>query len=193
MGNLLHVAVDDRSGVAYAELLPDERKGACSGFMARSLDFFSSLGVAVERVMTDNGPGCRSGEFNALLDAAGARHVYTRPYSPWQNGKVERMNRTIAQEWQYGRAWESEAERADALPAFIERYNREPCTARAGPAAHVAHPRYKQPIGTQQLGYLYRLVSVLDGFGCRWFCCLSDALWRKSARALRVTKMRGVL
>lgn len=50
-----------------------------------------------------------------------ARHVYTRPYSPWKNGKVGRMNRIVAQEWQYGRAWESEAERADALPAFIER------------------------------------------------------------------------
>ena len=89
------------------------------------LRFYAGLGLTVERVMTDNGPGYRSGEFNELLAAAGVRHVYTRPYSPWQNGKVERMNRTIAQEWQYGRAWESEAGRADALPAFIERYNWE--------------------------------------------------------------------
>ncbi|MBM6867806.1 integrase core domain-containing protein [Collinsella tanakaei] len=51
------------------------------------------------------------------------RHKYTRPYSPWQNGKVERMNRTLAQEWRYGRAWASEAEMAEALPAYIERYN----------------------------------------------------------------------
>lgn len=121
----LHVAVDDFSRVAYAELLPDERKGTCAAFMRRVLRFFAGLGLAVERVMTDNGPGYRSGEFNELLATAGARHVYTRPYSPWQNGKVERMNRTIAQDWQYGRAWESEAERASALPAFIERYNWE--------------------------------------------------------------------
>ena len=121
----LHVAVDDRSRVAYAELLPDEKKGTCSAFMGRALRFYAGLGLAVERVMTDNGPAYRSGEFNALLEAAGARHIYTRPYSPWQNGKVERMNRTIAQEWQYGRAWESEAERADALSAFIEHYNWE--------------------------------------------------------------------
>lgn len=121
----LHVAIDDHSRVAYAELLPDERKGTCVAFMGRALRFYAGLGLTVERVMTDNGPAYRSGEFNELLAAAGVRHVYTRPYSPWQNGKVERMNRTIAQEWQYGRAWESEAGRADALPAFIERYNWE--------------------------------------------------------------------
>lgn len=121
----LHVAVDDFSRVAYAELLPDERKGTCSAFMARCAAFFAGLGAPVERVMTDNGPGYRSSGFNALLESLGIRHVYTRPYSPWQNGKVERMNRTLAQEWQYGRAWDSEAGRADALPAFIDRYDWE--------------------------------------------------------------------
>ena len=119
----LHVAVDDFSRVAYAELLPDERRGTCSAFMARCLAFFAGLGVRAERVMTDNGPGYRSGEFNALLESEGIRHVYTRPYSPWQNGKVERMNRTLAQEWQYGRAWDGEAGRASALPAYLEHYN----------------------------------------------------------------------
>ena len=121
----LHVAVDDFSRVAYAELLPDERKGTCAAFMGRCLRFFEGMGVRVERVMTDNGPGYRSGEFNALLESEGARHVYTRAYSPWQNGKVERMNRTLAQEWQYARAWDGEAGRASALPAFIEHYNWE--------------------------------------------------------------------
>ena len=121
----LHVAVDDFNRVAYAELLPDERKGACAAFMGRCLRFFGGMGVRVERVMTDNGPGYRSGEFNALLESEGARHVYTRAYSPWQNGKVERMNRTLAQEWQYARAWDGEAGRASALPAFIEHHNWE--------------------------------------------------------------------
>lgn len=83
--------------------------------------FFEGMGVRVERVMTDSGPGYRSGEFNALLESEGARHVYTRPFSPWQNGKVERMNRTLAREWQHGRAREGEADRAEALPAYIER------------------------------------------------------------------------
>lgn len=119
----LHVAVDDFSRAAYAELLPDERMGTCSAFMGRCLRFFEGLGVAVEQVMTDNGPGYRSREFNDLLASEGVRHIYTRPYSPWQNGKVERMNRPLAQGWQYGRAWDSEASRAEALPAYIEHYN----------------------------------------------------------------------
>ena len=119
----LHVAVDDFSRVAYAELLPDERKGTCRAFMERCLGFFEGMGVRAERVMTDNGPGYRSRDFNSLLEERRIRHVFTKPFSPWQNGKVERMNRTLAQEWQYGRAWESEAGRAAALPAFLERYN----------------------------------------------------------------------
>lgn len=119
----LHVVVDDFSRVAYAELLPDERKGTACAFLSRCLGFFGGLGVAAERVMTDNGSCYRSREFNGTLASGGVRHIYTRPYSPWQNGKVERMNRTLAQEWQYGRAWESEAGRAEALPAFIEHYN----------------------------------------------------------------------
>lgn len=90
------MAVDDRSRAAYAELLPDERKGTACGFMARALAFFEGLGVTVERVMTDNGPAYRSREFNESLDSRGIRHKYSRPFSPWQNGKVERMNRTLA-------------------------------------------------------------------------------------------------
>lgn len=119
----LHVAVDDFGRAACAELLLDERKGTCAAFMGRCLGFFEGMGVAVERVMTDNGSGYRSGELDALLEGRGIRHVCTRPFSPWQNGKVERMNRTLAQERRYGRAWEDEAGRAAALPAFLERYN----------------------------------------------------------------------
>ena len=117
------VAADDFSRVAHAELLADERKGTCSAFVARCLVFFAGLGVAVERVMTDNRPGYRSRDFNATLESRGVRHLYTRPYSPWQNGKVERMDRTLAQEWQYGRAWESEAGGAEAPPDYLEHYN----------------------------------------------------------------------
>ena len=121
----LHVAVDDRSRAAYAELLPDERKETCVAFMGRCLGFFEGMGVAVERVMTDNGPAYHSRLFNEFLSSGGVRHKYTRPYSPWQNGKVERMNQTLAREWQYVRAWESEASRADALEAFIDHYTWE--------------------------------------------------------------------
>lgn len=95
----LHAAVDDRSRAAYAELLPDERKETCVAFMGRCLGFFEGMGVAVERVMTDNGPAYHSRLFNEFLSSGGVRHKYTRPYSPWQNGKVERMNQTLAREW----------------------------------------------------------------------------------------------
>jgi transposase InsO family protein len=81
------------------------------------------LGVAVERVMTDNGTAYHSRLFNDLLDSRGIGHRHARPYGPWQNGKVERMNRTLAQEWQYARAWESEGARAEVLAPFIDRYN----------------------------------------------------------------------
>ena len=121
----LHVAVDDFSRVAYAELLPDERKGTCAAFMGRCLRFFEGMGVRVERVMTDNGSAYRSAASAGELASRGIGHKFTRPFSPWQNGKVERMNRTLAQEWQYARAWDGEAGRASALPAFIEHYNWE--------------------------------------------------------------------
>ena len=92
--------------MAYAELLPDEKKAAACAFMRRALEFFDELGVAVERVMTDNGPAYRSRDFNKLLEGRGTRHKYTRPLSPWQNGRFVRMNRTLAQEWQYARLGE---------------------------------------------------------------------------------------
>ena len=83
----LHVAVDDFSRVAYAELLPDERKGTCAAFMSRCLRFFEGMGVRVERVMTDNGPGYRSGEFNALLESEGARHLTRGPTAPGRTAR----------------------------------------------------------------------------------------------------------
>ena len=97
-----------------AELPPDERKGTCTAFMSRCLGFFEGMGVGVERVMTDDGPGYRGGKPDDLLGSKGVRHLYTRPLSPWQNGKAERVSRTIAQGWRYGRAWDSEAGRAGA-------------------------------------------------------------------------------
>ena len=103
--------------------------------------------------MTDNGPGRRSGEFDEAL-GSGVRHVYARPYSPWQDGKVERMNQTLAREWQYARARESEASRADA-PRGPRRLQLGQATQRLrGPAADVAHSRRQQRLGTQQLGPL---------------------------------------
>jgi transposase InsO family protein len=97
----LHVAVDDCSRIAYVEALADERGLSCAGFTARALAFYRQLGMTVERVMTDNGAGYRSGAFRQVLAQAGVRHLRTRPYRPQSNGKVERLNHTINQEWAY--------------------------------------------------------------------------------------------
>lgn len=99
-----HVTVDDFSRVSYAELLADERKETTRAFVAGAIAFFGGLGVRVERVMTDNGSAYRSAAFAGELASRGIGHKFTRPFSPWQNGKAERMNRTLAQEWQYARA-----------------------------------------------------------------------------------------
>ena len=143
----LHVAVDDGSRVAYAEALGDERAATCAGFLGRALAFYASVGVGVREVMTDNGPAYRSRELNGWLAARGVGHVYTRPYSPWQNGKVERMNRTLAQEWAYARPYASESEREEALAGFLRYYNRErPHSACGGrpPMSRLC----QQPIGS---------------------------------------------
>ena len=119
----LHVAVDDRSRVCFAELLDNERKETCVGFLLRARDFFRSIGVEVKEVMTDNGPAYRSKLLNEWMEAAGIGHIYTRVYSPWQNGKVERMNRTLSNEWAYAMPYGSEEDRETALPAFLRYYN----------------------------------------------------------------------
>ena len=116
----LHVAVDDRSRVCYAELHDDERRATCVGFLRRAAAFYASVGAPVREVMTDNGPAYRSRAFADELARLGAGHVFTRPYSPWQNGKVERMNQTLAWEWANTRPSSSKEERAETLSSFVE-------------------------------------------------------------------------
>ncbi len=134
--------------------------------MSRALAFYEGLGVSVERVMTDNGPAYRSGDFNALLEGRGVKHKYTRPFSPRQNGKVERMNRTLAQEWQYARAWESEGGeglRPRPLPGALQL---GPSAQRVrGPAPDVTHRRRKQRLGTQQLAGSQQVIETLLAIG----------------------------
>lgn len=101
------VAVDGRSGVAYAELLGDECKEARGGFLSRARALCRCPGAETERVMTDSGPGHRSRHLSDWLEAAGIGHRYTRPCNPWQNGKVELTSRMLAQGWQYARSYSS--------------------------------------------------------------------------------------
>lgn len=118
----LHNAVDDHSRLAYTEILADERKETAAGFWSRANAYFESCGMTVERVMTDNGGCYRS---YAFKDALGAdiTHKRTRPYRPQTNGKVERYNRTMLDEWAYVKPYASEAQRVAAFPAWLHHYN----------------------------------------------------------------------
>jgi transposase InsO family protein len=119
----LHAAVDDHSRLAYVELLADERDQTCAGFWRRAQVFFTSHHITFRRVLTDNGPGYRSRAFAAALADHHITHSWTRPYRPQTNGKVERFNRTLLEEWAYRRLYRSQAARTRALPAWLHRYN----------------------------------------------------------------------
>ena len=119
----LHIAVDDRTRVAYVEAHTDERKATAAGFMTRAIGWFADHGVTIERVMTDNGMCYRSHAFRDVLADAGIRHKRTRPYRPQTNGKAERFNLTLKLEWAYTRPYTSNRQRLDALDEFVHRYN----------------------------------------------------------------------
>jgi transposase InsO family protein len=120
----LHNAVDDYSRLAYTEILPDEKKETAAGFWKRASAYFESCGITIKRVLTDNGACYRS---HAFKDALGGdiKHKRTRPYRPQTNGKVERFNRTMLEEWAYAKPYESEAERVAAFPAWLHHYNHQ--------------------------------------------------------------------
>ena len=129
----LHVCVDDASRLAYTEILPDERKESAVAFLDRALGWFSTLGVAVTSVMTDNGNCYRSHLFHDACAAASLRHIRTKPYRPRTNGKAERFIQTVMRECAYARPFQSSQERADALPRWQHLYNaHRPHTALAG-------------------------------------------------------------
>ena len=118
----LHHVIDDHSRLAYSEILTDERKETVVAFWTRALAWFTASGITVERVLTDNGSAYRSKLFAQTLGTA-IKHKRTRPYRPQTNGKAERFNRTLLEEWAYARPYASEAERVAAYPEFLHRYN----------------------------------------------------------------------
>ena len=120
---VLHVCIDDASRLAYTELLPDEKKESAIAFLGRALDWFARHGVAVERIMTDNGSAYRSHDFRAACAQARLKHIRTRPYTPRTNGKAERFIQTSLREWAYARAYQSSAERGNAMQPWIAEYN----------------------------------------------------------------------
>ncbi len=117
----IHHAVDDHSRLAYSEILTDERKETAAAFWIRARAYFSSFGVEVRAVMTDNGSCYRSRTFAAALGEV--KHRRTRPYRPQTNGKVERFNRTLATEWAYATAYVSDDARAATYATWLHHYN----------------------------------------------------------------------
>ena len=120
----VHVCVDDATRLAYAEVLGDERATTAVGFLRRALRFFRSMGVRVERVMTDNGSAYISRLHARALSLLGVRHVRIRPRRPQTNGKAERFIRTLLDGWAYGAIYGTSHERQQALPGWLELYNR---------------------------------------------------------------------
>lgn len=119
----VHVCVDDATRLAYVEVLPDERGETACAFLRRAIAWFGERGVAVERVMTDNGSPYVSTVHAATCRELGIRHLRTRPYRPRTNGKAERFIQTMLREWAYGRLYGSSAERRSQLTGWLDRYN----------------------------------------------------------------------
>lgn len=121
----LHHAVDDHSRLAYSEILPDEKGATCAGFLLRAADWFAHCGVdRIQEVMTDNHFSYKlSTDMADAIAALGAKHIFIKAHCPWQNGKVERLNRTLQTEWAYRKVFHSNAEREAALAPWLDYYN----------------------------------------------------------------------
>jgi transposase InsO family protein len=119
----VHVAVDDNSRIAFAKVMPSERKRSAIAFLKAALAYYASLGVTVERVMTDNGSCYKSFAFRRACKRLGLRHIRTKPYTPRTNGKAERFIQTSLREWAYAQAYQNSRQRRAELPLWLHRYN----------------------------------------------------------------------
>ena len=120
----VHTAIDDHTRLAYSEIHPDEKDTTCAGFLHRALAWFAAHGITVRRVLTDNALVYRHGtDWGWVCTAWQLRRRFTKPGCPWTNGKAERFNRTLLDEWAYARPYTSNQDRADALPNWLHTYN----------------------------------------------------------------------
>jgi transposase InsO family protein len=123
--DFVHSLVDDYSRLAYSEILPDEKGPTCAGFLTRAAAYFTDHGIDhIERVITDNHLSYRrSADVAAVIADLGAKHKFIRPHCPWQNGKVERFNRTLQVEWAYRQVFLTNDARSAALAPWLQYYN----------------------------------------------------------------------
>jgi transposase InsO family protein len=119
----VHVCIDDASRVAFAKVMPSEKKHSAIAFLKAALSYYESLGIKVERVMTDNGSCYKSFAFRRACGRSGLRHIRTKPYTPKTNGKAERFIQTSLREWAYAYAYQNSRQRRDHLPCWLHRYN----------------------------------------------------------------------
>jgi transposase InsO family protein len=119
----LHVAIDDYSRFAFAQILPDQSQASARSFLDAALAHFAQLGVRVERLMTDNGGCYRSHRFRRHVRRRRLRHLFTRPYTPRTNGKAERFIKTMIAGWNDGAIYATSRERAAALDGWLWTYN----------------------------------------------------------------------
>jgi len=119
----VHVSIDDASRIAFARVMPDERKESAVAFLEAALAYYKNLGITVDRVMTDNGSCYRSRAFAKACRQHKLRHIRTRPYTPKTNGKAERFIQSALREWAYAKAYPSSQHRARELPTWLHRYN----------------------------------------------------------------------
>jgi len=123
--DFVHAILDDHSRLAYVELHEDEKAATVTGFVERALAYFAEHSVVAKRLMTDNAFSyVKNRSLAELLARRGIRHLTTQPYRPRTNGKVERFHQTMAREWAYGLAYGSHRQRNQALPHWLDHYNR---------------------------------------------------------------------
>jgi len=120
----VHVAIDDRTRIAYAEVLRDETAETSAWFLRRALAWYRALGVRVRRILTDNGTGYIARRFAQEIEQLRVVHKRTRPYRPRTNGKAERFIQTLLREWAYPVAYLTSKARAHVLPRWLRHYNR---------------------------------------------------------------------
>ena len=141
----VHVAVDDASRLAYAEVLANERSPTAAAFLRRLVAWYSNHDIAVTGVMTDNGSCYRSHRFASTCRRLGLRHLRTRPYRPCTNGKAERFIQTLLRGWAYQKPYPTSAQRSLKLPSFLSYYNHRRPHASLGRQTPAARLREQRP------------------------------------------------